>query len=85
MTRYQVRVIGATWEGFDATYSYEFDHVPTEAEVKQRAGDFQSIADYQVIEITRTGDWEREVTTRKVVRDWESEDSEDTYMCAQTA
>ena len=81
-TTYRVYVIGYTWEGFKGTYSYTYDHEPTEQFIKARAGDFESLVDWQVVQHRKImySDGERTIVTK--VRDWQLEDSVDVYCDA---
>jgi hypothetical protein len=51
---YTVVVVGHLWSGPLSSYEYEFYHEPTEAEIKAKAGDFQSVDDYQVTKVERS-------------------------------
>ena len=53
-TRFQVNVIGQAWGGFESTYTYEFEKFPTLQDVRSKAGDFESVDDYEVIKSTTT-------------------------------
>lgn len=79
---FEVGVIGCAWQGFEATYLYTFDKFPTEKEITSKAGDFQSITDYQITRITTGGSWEYDWTRRAVVRDWSKPESEEKYWNA---
>lgn len=79
--RYRVDLIGTTWEGRQAVYSYEFpDERPSAKQIRKKAGDFQDVTDYRVTCIIHTGDYESETTTRKVVDDWKREESADVWQ-----
>lgn len=41
--RWTAKVYGVAWAGYRASTEYEFNHLPTRAEVLTRAGDFQSV------------------------------------------
>ena len=54
--------------------------VPTTlSEAKRSAGDFASLGDYCVIEITSGGDWKHSWTKRRVAREWKLATSEAWY------
>lgn len=77
---YRVWIVGYTWEGFKSAYDYHFARIPTREEIERKAGDFQSVEDYQVYE-TRTihyTDGERRIG--KIVRDWTNPESSD-FCC----
>src|ERR1700690_90819 len=81
-TTYQVHVIGHAWGGFKGTYGYFFDHEPTEQEINAKAGDFESLIDWQIISVRtiQYNDGERRIVS--VVRDWHLSDSADFYCDA---
>lgn len=81
-TTYRVFVIGHAWGGFKGTYSYTYDHNPTEQFIKARAGDFESLIDWQIMAHRRIvySDGERTIVTK--VKDWQLEDSVDFYCDA---
>ena len=92
-TRYSLNVRGYLWQGSEATYTYSDSPrselhkrcVPiapdmTAQQVKQYAGDFESITDWQITETIQTGDWRKSVTERNVVKDWKLEDSEEMFL-----
>jgi hypothetical protein len=81
-TIYTVRLIGETWEGFTSSYEYTFRHEPTAEEIKSKAGDFQSITDYQVYRQRTVGTWESETTTRELIRNWQNENNAIAYVMA---
>ena len=78
-TTYRVYVIGQTWGGYKGTYSYTYDHLPTEQFIKARAGDFASLTDWQIVSERKIvySDGERKIITK--VRDWQLPDSGDFY------
>jgi len=51
-TGYRVDVVGILWQGTEGSTSYTFSYLPTPEQITQRAGDFQSILDYQVTAVT---------------------------------
>lgn len=79
---FRVALIGTTWQGFVGTYSYTFNHAPSGEEVVARAGDFQSIHDYETVSVTliQYTDGERRIV--KVVRPWQLPDSVELYCDA---
>jgi hypothetical protein len=79
---YRVAIIGIAWEGFTGTYGYSFDHEPTAQEIKAKAGDFQSIVDYETMRVThiRYTDGDRRI--HKITQPWGREDSIDIYCDA---
>lgn len=79
---YRVALIGVAWEGFTGTYEYSFDHEPTTEEVERRAGDFQSVTDYETVKITRIQYTDGDRRIVKIVRPWQSQESIDLYCNA---
>lgn len=79
---YRVYLIGISWWGFGGTYSYSFDHLPTEDEITTKAGDFQSITDYEVEQRRTIHYTDGELNIIKIVRPWARVQSVDTYCDA---
>lgn len=78
---FHVNLIGRIWQGQIAAYSYVDSEMPKDARaVLALAGEFQSVIDYQVVKVTRGGEWSHEWTRRKVVREWTEDDSQDAYF-----
>jgi len=84
----QVNVVGRTWEGFEATYSYSIggESVPDAATVRRLAGDFQAVTDYQIIgteyHYQAIPGGTRTVTDTVVLRDWDNAESEAAFAMA---
>lgn len=79
MTTYHVELVGVTWEGRKAAYSYDFDFYPTFEQIRQKSGDFQGVADYQTIEVARIGGWDETIVRRKIMDKWQHEENEEFY------
>lgn len=52
--RYEAYVTGKLWQGCDGYTSYNFERKPTEAEVRDKAGDFESVERIRIFEIATT-------------------------------
>jgi len=50
-TKWTAKVWGVVWQGHRASTEYEFNHLPTRADVLARSGDFQHVTR---IEATKT-------------------------------
>ena len=93
---YKLNVRGILWQGTEATYTYT-DAPRNELhkrcvsispdmelpQVRQYAGDFAEVTDWQIVETTYSGDWHHHITTREVVKDWALEDSEEMFMASE--
>lgn len=77
---FTVDVVGRIWSGHTGTYSYHFVTFPGETAIRAKAGDFESITDYEVTRITAGGDWSHSWTRRKVIRAWQDEANRDIYL-----
>jgi hypothetical protein len=73
---YRVDLIGWAWGGFKGTYEYTFDHEPSAKEIRSRAGDFESIEDYQVTAEIRTQLADGYQLRHKTVEPWKREESD---------
>lgn len=86
MTHYSVTIVGWAWGGFTSSYRYEFDHLPTKHEIECRAGDFESVTDYEIeatehkVQVGKGGKVSTETITRRLVREFVKEDSADVVM-----
>lgn len=84
---YRVFVIGLTWAGYSATYTYDFEHSPTAQQIKAKAGDFQSLTDYAVHRITNITTFREDgytnTKTVECVKVWNHPDSDDTFRESQ--
>lgn len=50
---YKLEVYGHLWQGCRAVYSYSPDHkIETDAEAEREAGDFASLIDWRLLEVT---------------------------------
>jgi hypothetical protein len=74
-TKYTVDVVGKAWSGHQIGMSFDFDHPPTDEEIKARTGDFEKAYDWRITE-TKT------VTEHSTTLDWYSEHSEDLFADA---
>jgi len=87
-TFYTVKVIGILWCGSPASYSKNFTTKPeTVNQVKREFGDFESITDYQVEEVSfsyiSAGKKFTTIKTQEIVNDWDSEENQFIYLdCA---
>lgn len=83
---YRIEVLGYIWSGHRSTYTYNSQTAPKDAHaVKAMAGDFDSIADYAVVEVRRGGDWSHEWTKRKTVKQWDDMGSFDEFHASEAA
>jgi hypothetical protein len=80
---YRVDIIGFTWEGFEGTYSYSFDHEPTSKEIRSKAGDFQEIKDYCITAVRRTQFPDGYRIQHTVVEPWKRDESDLQFMASQ--
>lgn len=55
----EVRARGVLWCGSPATFYCSFNHQPTQADIKGKSGDFQSLGPVRVIHSERTVTEER--------------------------
>jgi|SRR6266851_68640 len=82
-TGYTVNIIGVTWEGYEGTYTYTFPYLPTQHQITQRAGDFQSIKDYETVAVTHTDYVDGYRVRRKIVDHWQHSESADQWTDSQ--
>lgn len=80
---YRVDLIGQTWEGYDGTYSYSFDHQPTAKEIRSKPGDFQGIKDYSITAVIRTQLTDGYQVRHKIVKPWKREESDLEFFASQ--
>jgi hypothetical protein len=82
-THYVVDVIGYTWEGYVGTYTYDFSTLPTQYQITLKAGDFESILDYQTREekVIYYTDGRRLI--HKTIDAWQKPDSEEKFLDSQ--
>ena len=83
-TFYKVSVVGNLWSGHKAGYSKNFTTPPDNIEsVKKEFGDFESICDFQVQELTVENNWEGNKHTRiqtdEVITEFSDETSLDYF------
>jgi len=84
-TYYTVKVIGILWSGCPAAYSKNFTTKPdSNHQVKREFGDFDTLTDYQVEEVSfsyiSAGKKFTTVKTQEIVKDWDSEENEFIYL-----
>ena len=79
---YRVNLLGRTWGGFDGAYTYTFDEPPTAANIRSKAGDFESITDYSVTAIIRTQLTDGYQIRHKIVEPWKREESDLQFFAA---
>ena len=76
-TGFQVNVIGRAWGGFESTYQYHFNKLPTLQDIRSKAGDFESIDDYEIVKHTTTfaptPKGYKRIDECETVREWASE------------
>jgi hypothetical protein len=53
-TKWTALVTGTVWQGYEGETEYSFDHLPSEAEIIARAGDFERVTEVEVIETKTT-------------------------------
>jgi hypothetical protein len=80
-TFYTVKVVGTLWSGSPSTYSKNFiDKPETFNQVKREFGDFDTINDYQVTEVSfdYVTEGKKFITTKiqEIIKDWDNEESE---------
>lgn len=78
-TGYRVDVIGTTWAGYESTYTYTFPYLPDATKINLRAGDFQSVDDYQITAVTRVEYVDGHRVRFDVVCEWAKDDSADKF------
>jgi len=54
MTTYTARITGTLWQGCKGNTDLTFNHQPTQAEVMERAGDFQQVTSIRLTKTTVT-------------------------------
>ena len=79
-TFYKVSVVGNLWSGHKAGYSKNFTTPPDNIEsVKKEFGDFETINDYQVMEVSFSylTEGKKFITTKtqEIIKDWDDEES----------
>jgi hypothetical protein len=81
-TQFQIQLIGYTWSGHRAAYSYNTKSIPDDMEaVKRIAGDFESVVDYRVVKVETGGDWAHQWTKRGTVKQWDDTEAHfDEYL-----
>lgn len=84
--RYTINLIGTTWNGFESAYVYHATQpaIPTEAEIRSKAGDFEYVYDWQIISTETTVVMESESTTvithrETIVHPWFYDESAYTF------
>ena len=80
-TFYTVKVVGNLWSGSPSTYSKNFTTKPDSyIQVKHEFGDFETINDYQVTEVSFSylTEGKKFITTKtqEIIKEWDNEESE---------
>lgn len=79
MTRYQVKLIGTTWEQRTSAYTYSFNFLPDFDDIRRSAGDFSDITDYSIEAITRVDTDAGYVMEFTLIRDWKQDSSQELW------
>lgn len=84
-TFYTVNVIGKLWSGQIGSYTRNFTAPPQDiGQVKMGCGDFDSIEDYQMLEISfehkTEGNKFITINTKEIIKDWWNQENEFIFL-----